>query len=77
MPGSGTIGGGKSCKIELKITDANGVAKNPSKDIDEEDTDVSYPFYLGFRFPAGTTMQGNIVMVPILSKDDKVSIFWK
>lgn len=68
MPGSGTIGGGKSCVLDIDIKDQKGGNKPKWSG---DDSDVSYPFTITFSFPDGTSKDA-----VINSKNDKVKIKW-
>ena len=68
MPGSGTIGGGKSCLLDIDIKNQQGGNKPKWY---QEDTDVQYPFTITFTFSDGTSKA-----VVISSKQDKVKIKW-
>ncbi|MGH9603679.1 MAG: hypothetical protein ACRD24_14970 [Terriglobales bacterium] len=82
MGGNGTIGGGKSLKVDITISDRHGNPKS-SWVLDDSETgpgtgpNPTYPFDLVFVFPANAQTNGNTVTVPIKSKTDQVKVRWK
>ncbi len=69
MPGSGTIGGGRSCRVNFNTFNKQN---QPKDSWDNYDDDVAYPFTVSFRFPDGSSKD-----VPIQDKRDQVRISWK
>jgi hypothetical protein len=75
MGGNGTIGGGRSLKLDVDIEDNARPPVNKGKWL-LEDSDVVYPFTLEFEFPRGTSIVNDKVTLTINSNRDKVKVRW-